>query len=210
MEKIHSKFKVYAQVITFLVIWFALIWMSNLYPPFDPWRALKQLPLAISGYLLIRFAFIKWIWRWKSLQGWLIKIPDLQGTWRGELVSDWVSPETNEGIAPIPILLVIRQNYHNLKCTMMTAESSSYSTASDINSCYGEGDLYLTYTYTNRPKASIRKRSEIHDGAVILKIVKSPALGLEGEYWTSRKTRGDMRLKFQSKQLEDSFSNDGC
>ena len=139
------------------------------------------------------------------LQGWLIKIPDLQGTWRGELRSDWIDPETGKGIDPIPMILVVRQTFSNIQCTMMTMESTSYSTTADINVAPNSEDLYLTYNYTNRPKATIRDRSAIHDGASILKIISKPNKCLEGEYWTGRKTRGDITLAFDSKDLVEKF-----
>ena len=87
----------------------------------------------------------------------------------------------------------------------MTEESSSYSTTADINIAANSEDLYLVYNYTNRPKATTRDRSEIHDGAAILKIINKPDRCLEGEYWTSRKTRGDMMLAFESKDLAEKF-----
>jgi hypothetical protein len=87
----------------------------------------------------------------------------------------------------------------------MTKESTSYSTTADINVVPNGEDLYLTYNYTNRPKATIRDRSAIHDGASILKIIQKPDRCLEGEYWTSRKTRGDMTLSFQNRSLAEKF-----
>jgi len=87
----------------------------------------------------------------------------------------------------------------------MTKESTSYSTTADINIVPSGDDLYLTYNYTNRPKAVIRDRSAIHDGASILKIIRKPNKCLEGEYWTSRKTRGDINLIFESKNITEKF-----
>lgn len=104
------------------------------------------------------------------------------------------------------IVLAIKQNFSSIKCTLTTQESTSYSTTADINVVPNGEGLYLTYSYTNRPKATLRDRSEIHDGAAILKIIKKPSFALEGEYWISRKTRGDMILQFQSREIEEKFS----
>ncbi len=205
MEKVNNAVKIYVQIITFLIIWATVLLISKIYSTIDLWSAIKQIPQAISAYVVIGIIFTKWIWRWNLLQGWLIKVPDLQGTWRGELKSDWIDPSTGKGINPIPIVLVIRQNFSNIKCTLMTQESTSYSMTTDINYIPGGEDLYLTYNYTNRPKATIRDRSAIHDGAAIMKIIKNPHLCLEGEYWTSRKTRGDVTLNFKSRTLTEKF-----
>lgn len=205
MEKINNTIKIHAQIFTFLIIWGAVLLISQSYTTIDLWTTVKQIPQAISIYAIIGIIFTKWLWRWKFLQGWLIKIPDLQGTWRGELKSDWINPETGKGIDPIPMVLVIKQTFSSIKCTLMTKESTSYSTTADINVVPNGEDLYLTYNYTNRPKATIRDRSAIHDGASILKIISKPNRCLEGEYWTSRKTRGDMTLTFDSKDLTEKF-----
>lgn len=200
MEKVNNTIKAYVQIIIFLIIWVVVILISETYSTIDLWMATKKIPLAISGYVLIGIIFTKWIWRLKLLQGWLIKIPDLQGRWEGELKSDWIDPATGKGIMPISIVLVIRQTFSSITCTLTTKESSSYSTTASINCIFGGQDLYLTYNYTNRPKATIRDRSAIHDGAAILKIIENPQRCLEGEYWTSRKTRGDLFLRFKSKK----------
>ena len=205
MEKVNNTVKIYVQVVTFLLVWLGVFLVKKPYSTLDLWVAIQLIPQAVTVYAIVGIVFTKWLWRWKPLQGWLIKIPDLQGTWRGELKSDWINPETGKGIDPIPMVLVIRQTFSSIKCTLMTKESSSYSTTADINIAANSEDLYLTYNYTNRSKATIRDRSPIHDGAAILKIVAKPVSCLEGEYWTSRKTRGDMSLKFDTKDLIEKF-----
>lgn len=205
MEKVNNTVKIHAQIITFLIIWGVILLISKTYTTIDLWSAIKQVPQAISAYAVIGVIFTKWVWRWKVFRGWLIKIPDLRGTWRGELKSDWVDPSTGKNIAPIPAVLVIRQTFSTIKCTLMTQESVSYSTTADINYVPNGEDLYLTYNYTNRSKATIRDKSPIHDGAATLKIIKTPHRLLEGEYWTSRKTRGEMILNFKSKFLLEKF-----
>ncbi|MEN9551965.1 MAG: hypothetical protein RI935_342 [Candidatus Parcubacteria bacterium] len=207
MEKINNTVKVYAQFITFLVIWAVIAFVTKTYQTNDLLNILKLIPQAITGYLFVALLFSRWIWKLKILQGWLIKVPNLQGTWKGEIKSDWINPETGKGVDPIPVILVIRQTFSTIKCTLMTKESTSYSTTADITLVPSSEDLSLTYNYTNRSKATIRDRSPIHDGASILKIIKSPKRILEGEYWTSRKTRGEMHLEFYSKVLSESFNS---
>jgi len=54
-------------------------------------------------------------------------------------------------------------------------------------------------------KLGVRERSAIHDGAASLRYVRGLDRKLEGEYWTNRLTRGEMDLKFDSRQVADSF-----
>jgi len=134
-----------------------------------------------------------------------VRVPDLQGTWEGELQSTWINPETKQGIPPLTMVLVIRQSFSSVSCTMFTKESESYSRAAQIAVEEETGAISLSYNYTNRSKATIRTRSPIHDGAAHLKVVTLPSRMLEGEYWTGRCTTGQMKLRFSSRQLIESF-----
>lgn len=205
MEKINGKVQMYVQIVAFLVIWGLVLVATQDSPTWSLVESLKRVPTAIAIYAVLGIIFTKWAWRLPFLHPWLVKIPDLQGTWRGVLKSDWVDPSTGKGIEPIPVVLTIRQDFSNIKCVVMTKESSSHSVAADINFGLGGDATCLSYTYTNRSKATIRDRSPIHDGAAILKIIKEPKLSLEGEYWTSRKTRGEMELTFESKKIVEKF-----
>ena len=204
MEKINREVHIHIQIIAFLIVWGAILIVAGLVSPFDLWGAIKEIPEAIALYAVISIIFIKWIWRWPIWQSWLVKIPDLEGTWHGKLLSDYVDPKTQKTIAPIPATLVIKQDFSKIDCVLMTKESESYAVSANFNRAHGE-DLYLAYSYTNRPKTNIRDRSPIHDGAALLKIIKKPTPALEGEYWTNRKTKGEMSFNFQSRDLVDKF-----
>lgn len=118
---------------------------------------------------------------------------------------EWIDPKTHKQASSIPATLAIKQTFNKIDCFLFTEESSSYSTAAEINLDQGE-NLYLNYNYTNRSRASVRERSEIHDGAAILQIIKNPNHSLEGEYWTSRKTTGEMKFEFKSKLVAEKFT----
>lgn len=206
MEKVNPTVRHYGHAVTFVAIWGLLILVLDARDAIDGGDLLRRFPLAVTIYALAHFLFAKWLWRLPILQGWLIKLPDLQGTWRGELKSDWKDPATGQGVAPKSVLLVIRQTYTSISCTLLTEESSSYSIAAEITPLGGDGELYLCYSYTNKTKAMVKDRSPDHDGATILKIIRIPDRKLEGYYWTARKTRGDMVFSFESKDLSETFS----
>jgi hypothetical protein len=166
----------------------------------------KQLPTVLSIEMVIWGLFAKWGWRLRVFQGWLVPFPLIQGTWRGTLSSTWTNPETNQYQAPIHIILVVRQTFLTINCTLFTAESESRSHSASIHIDEDSGEKRLVYSYTNKPRTTVRDRSPIHDGTVSLQILGDPPNELRGEYWTSRKTTGEINLKFSSKSLMQRFT----
>jgi hypothetical protein len=79
----------------------------------------------------------------------------------------------------------------------------SWSTAATLYSNDADGIKRLSYTYINQPKASVRDRSAISNGAAVLRIVGGASRRLEGQYWTDRKTTGDVAVTFIGRTTED-------
>ena len=205
MKNIHKEILVWIQLITFVIIWVAVLFFSGTTLKID-WEAIEKLPYVVTIYVLIVLVFTNWVWRLSIFKGWLVLFPDLQGTWRGTLQSTWIDPNTNQKISSNDVTLVIKQTFSNVSCVMHTDESDSFSNTAQINKDDDSGIFRLSYNYTNRSKANVRDRSAIHDGAAILKVITESERRLEGEYWTSRKTTGDIDVKFISKKLsQNSF-----
>ena len=57
---------------------------------------LRHIATAVSVLLLILAAFDKWLWKLPILNGWFAKRPDLNGTWKVVIQTDWEDPETGE------------------------------------------------------------------------------------------------------------------
>jgi hypothetical protein len=207
MKNIKEEALLWVQLGSFVAIWIAILYATGTGLAIN-WEAIKKLPDVVTVYVVLLFIFTKWLWRLPIFQGWLVPFPDLQGTWQGELRSTWKDPATGHVIPPVPATLVIKQSFSSISCVLYTGESDSYSTAAQISRDDDSGILRLSYNYTNRPKATIRDRSTIHDGAALLRIISKPDRALEGEYWTSRCTTGDVSLKFQSRELLETFSQD--
>ncbi len=207
MKNIRKEIAVWVQFATFIITWVAVLYLSGVEFKIN-WEALKKIPEAIAIYSILHLVFTSWVWRLPIFQSWLVPYPDLQGTWTGTADSTWVDPATGQRKPPIPVLLVIKQSFSAINCTMYSEETSSYSNAAQISTDDKSGVLRLSYNYTSRPKAGVRERSEIHDGAAILRVITKPQRALEGEYWTSRKTTGDMRVIFESKELAAAFSRE--
>lgn len=199
MINIREEVVVWVRLGSLLAIWAALLYLSKTGLAIS-WEALKDLPAVVTVYVILSYISTKWLWRLPILQGWLVPFPDLQGTWEGEIRSTWKDPKANQA-SRIPVTVVIKQTFLSISCTMHTRESDSYSTAAQIGPDNESGGLRLSYNYTNRPKATARDRLAIHDGAAILRIGNGPERSLEGEYWTNRRTTGEISLKFRSRAL---------
>jgi len=145
---------------------------------------------AVSGVLLI---FDLWAWRLPIFRGWLIKRPGLHGTWKTELQSDWINPETKQSIPPIPCYAVFRQTASKLSIRLITPESKSETVSAGIETC-SDGTFEVSCAYRNKPKSMFRHRSEVHYGAMLLEVESATPTAIEGEYWTDRKTTGSLSL----------------
>ena len=205
MKNIHKEILVWIQLVSFVAIWAAVLFFSRTSLKIE-WEAIKKLPDVVTIYVLLVLIFTNWAWRLPIFKGWLVPFPDLQGTWKGTLQSTWIDPATSQKIQPKDVMLVIKQTFSNISCVMYTDESNSFSNTAQINQDDDSGIFRLSYNYTNRSKANVRDRSVIHDGAAILKVITEPEKSLEGEYWTSRKTTGDISVKFISKKLSQTNS----
>lgn len=204
MEKINNKIQLNIKLLLFLFILGFFVWLSNDGDQVTIIDILYQVPKSIAAYALGGYVFSKWLWKLPIFWGWLITVPNLQGTWYGFLKSDWINPKTKKGIAEIPVLLVIAQDFNKINCSIITKESSSHTLSSDI--LFVNGKLQLSYTYTNVPKNGVRERSEIHNGASLLQIIEKPKRKLSGGYWTDRKTKGEIDVEFLDKNLREEFN----
>jgi hypothetical protein len=101
-------------------------------------------------------------------------------------------------------VLALYKSQHKLdsiSCTLFTAESENQSNADALQLEDGNDRRVLSYNCTNDPRVSVRGRSERHTGAAILKLATQPEMRLTGEYWTSRKTTGEMEFVFESRTM---------
>jgi len=173
----------------------------------DFFDLLKLVPFVVSADLLAYFIFRTWIWRWNILQGWLVPFPDLNGTWQGWLQTTWKDDHGNIP-GPIPVILTIKQSFTQISCSMRTAEMVSHSFLEGFCIDRENQIRRLCYSYTSKPKTTLRDRSTPHDGTILLDIIGKPVSKLEGEYWTERKTTGTVTLSFRIINLLDELPPD--
>ncbi len=173
----------------------ALVWWLVLGAPRVNTEYLQPFGTVVGVLVAIGAAFEYLLWRWSWLHGWFVKRPDLRGTWRVELHSDWIDPDTNLGVPPIVCYMGVTQTLSTLQMHLMTPESESWFVAERISPSPSGVGYQVAGVYTNRPQIHLRgTRSEMHLGGVLLD-THGPANRpdtLTGEYWTDRKTKGRM------------------
>lgn len=147
--------------------------------------------LAVSSLALEHF-----LWRQRWLHGWFVNRPDLRGTWKVMVQSDWINPNTNLPTPPIYCYIGVEQTLSNLQMHLMTPESESWLVANSVRPSPSENGYQIFGVYTNKPNVHVRfTTSSIHFGAIVIDThgeSKGRPTTLTAEYWTDRKTRGQM------------------
>ncbi len=154
---------------------------------------LRPFSVVVGAILLLVTAFDLYLWRLPVLRGWFVKRPFFDGTWRAEVRSTWKSPETGRTIPSISGFMVIRQTFSHLSLRLITTESHSELLGAEVLRA-GDGTYRVIGVYLNEPRLSVRHLSPIHYGALVLQVIGTPPVTLEGHYWTDRDTAGEIAL----------------
>lgn len=165
------------------------------------WNVLKCLPTVVFVEVVLWFVFSLWAWKLPIFRNWLVPFPCLQGSWKGTLQV----PSDGGTNTTIPVMVVIKQTFPAISCTMYSEQMKSQSFSAQFILHPESNTKSLVYTYTSVPGVAVRTESPIHYGAVLLDIVTCPERRLKGEYWTSRQTVGEINLKFNTTQLLEQF-----
>ncbi|AEH16278.1 hypothetical protein [Shewanella baltica] len=187
-----------------IAIWLLALWFQGM--PVLSADFIKPFGTVVGVITLFVTVFNKYLWSWKIFKGWYVKRPDLRGTWRVELKSSWIDPETGESVEPIHGYAVIRQSLTFLSVRLMTKESRSVLVAHSIEQQEDEDLFKLLGIYRNEPKIELQGvRSEIHHGSFALEVHGAPVYELQGHYWTDRGTKGGMALINKVEKLYDTY-----
>lgn len=162
---------VFLFVIRCIISWGSIIADFSIY---DIWGYAGE---AIGIAIILTALYEKYIWRVNPFEN----TPKLSPRYIGKLKSTYDNKVR-------PATLEIKQTLTSIHVTMITQESKSKSLSTSIDNILGE--TQLTYCYLNTPKNEFRSRSDIHYGTAILSINNPNKI--EGQYYTDRKTTGDM------------------
>ncbi|WP_280447120.1 hypothetical protein [Nocardia brasiliensis] len=153
------------------------------------WVALRTFSIAGAVVTLLFLVYERWGWAWRFVRFFTGK-PNLNGTWRGKLQSDF--ERDGRRIDPIPTVLRIKQTDSSVWVTLFTAESCSTTEMGKLVND-ADGRWRVTFVYTNKPRPEVSGRSSQHQGVCELFITgRGDSLG--GSYFTSRKTTGELRF----------------
>lgn len=160
--------------------------------------------VVVGVLVLILAAFDLWLWRMSWLRGWFVHRPCIRGTWKAILQSQWTDPQTGKAPPAIEAYIAIRQTYSMLSMRLMTEESTSEILGAEM--VRAPDDTYrVAGVYRNEPRLSVRERSPIHYGAVLLQVEGDPASRLAGHYWTDRSSRGEVVASTHSATVFPNF-----
>jgi hypothetical protein len=182
------------------LVWVLLLVLAGTVEASRELFAPYTLVVAVAGGLV--WLYDTWLWRVPPVT-WLLRRPDLRGTWRTEIRSDWVNPETGAKVPPIAAFMCITQTASTLHLRQFTAESVSVTRAAAF-APEEDGAHSLAAVYHNDPRSDVRHRSAIHYGGMRLRVTGRDTL--EGDYWTDRKTSGRLMLHRISHKKSRSFA----
>lgn len=168
-------------------VWILALVLMGIGVPVDVWRPIGGVSFFVST---ITWLYSTWGWAYLSKA---TGIPDLRGTWRATLVSNWNAPVSTVPAAEIEAYFAIEQTASNIIVRMMTAESRSVTIVAKIEKL--DGGVQVVGTYRNEPEIDFRHRSPIHYGGLQLTVGGPPAMFLKGGYWTDRLTRGKIEAE---------------
>lgn len=136
-------------------------------------------PSTMGFYGILFKCFDHSVWRWRPLHNiGLLKVPILEGEWRGHVVSSF-----DEHKRPHEIALRINQTWTRIMVLLSSSTSNSHTMTASIEVGAPEG-VVLSYQYENHPKPDALKTMEIHIGTA--RLVFADSRVLEGYYYSGR------------------------
>ncbi len=142
-----------------------------------PWWA--DAPSAFAFYGVFYKLFDLKMWRLPLLrQLRIVRLPVLEGQWRGELTTSFDEHASRHGVE-----VRIQQSWTRIIVSLRGKDSNSYSVAATLLAQSPEGAV-LSYQYRNEPLPHAKETMQIHYGTA--KLVLSDTGTLDGEYYSGR------------------------
>jgi len=175
----------------------------------DNWAIIFDLIGLASPLLLVSiFLFVvnKWGWKYKVFS-WLVDIPNLNGRYKGKLISSFKDQQGN----PIEkeCVIEIKQTASYLAVNSYYADSGNTKTTSEAKSlCFDivkerDDSFVIRYIFTNEPD-NMQSVLEAHDGTTKFKYFPD-IKALKGEYYNHRQNKGQIEVTFESPTLKFRF-----
>jgi len=136
---------------------------------------------AITITIIVMSLYEKWLWKYNPLE----KIPKLGKKYKGRIMYCFNGKDSEKDV-----VLKIQQTLLKVSIKIITDEVHSNSISSSF--VLENNEYVLYYTYLTNPKSKVSKDNPIQYGTCRLMIVENN--NLQGIYWTSRQTIGDLYL----------------
>ena len=144
-------------------------------------------PSSLFFYGVLYALFDKHLWRNRIMRKLgLCRIPNLNGRWRGFLVSSFDDHSKRHDV-----LLQIFQTWTQISVYLTTITSMSRSCVAEIQVSDPEG-VSLFYQYESQPLSDAMKSMHMHYGTAMLRLSEGNCLG--GEYYAGRDRRTHGRI----------------
>jgi len=182
------------------VVWAILLFLDGV--PVSG-ALIRPFSSAVTAVVIAWKLFDKWMWRWRVFRWWFVSIPDIQGTWKGTLASNW--QRSGEAIRDQQVFFTVKQSYSSIRAQLFTAESASQTLVAAIAQ---EGEAFvLSSIYRNIPRILQRgSKSPMHFGAVRFELAGNPPYSMIGEYWTDRDTKGELVFEERTSTVAHNYS----
>jgi hypothetical protein len=144
--------------------------------------------ISVSITIVISILYEKWVWKLNPLE----KTQKLYERYNGNLEYKYKGKTGNKSIE-----VYVKQSLFGLKIQLVSDEIVSSTITSKI--VEENGNYVLYYTYITNPKSKFSDKNPIQFGTCRF-IIDDPKK-LNGIYWTSRKTKGDIYLDFSTESV---------
>lgn len=139
--------------------------------------------LAVSMSIIISMFYEKWGWKIDPT----IKIPRLYKRYKGVIEYNYKGQPGKKNIE-----VYVSQSLFSLNIQLVTNEIASSTITSNI--VQENGNYVLYYTYITNPKSKFSDENPIQYGTSRF-VIDNPKR-LNGTYWTTRRTIGDIYLEY--------------
>lgn len=165
-----------------VVVAWVYTWFTGLIGWSLPWWL--EAPSILSVFGLLYWLFNTRLWRHKWVRP-LIGIPDLNGSWSGEVINTSEDETTHTPVQTVrtPVKVTIKQSWTEILVHLETKTSDSHSIAASLR-LNRDVVPVLSYQYNNQPKNSAPKDFVGHPGTVDLKLMSQNELN--GDYYSGR------------------------
>lgn len=137
---------------------------------------------SISITLILMGIYERWIWQFNPLE----KVPNIRGEYIGNIEYNF-----NGKLDKKTIIVTIKQSLFSTNVRITTNEITSSTISSNI--ILENKEYVLYYIYITNPKSKYIKENPVQYGAC--KIIVKSKTELQGTYWTTQQTTGDIYLK---------------